>query len=151
MSFAFQGIGNAFQRTGFAFQQELGTVYPPPAGRKRRRKLEVEIDGQVFEVESLDHAQALLDRAKAIALSKAAEIVEPIVEKRMASMPPKGRPIRVPAPQISTHSDELVSMVVRFRHEIAKIYRQAALDAEIRLRLQLQEIDDDDETILLLL
>ena len=124
--------------------------YPKPAGRKRRR-LEVEIDGQVFEVESLDHAQALLDRAKAIALAKAAEIVEPIVEKRMASMPPKGRPIRVPAPQISTHSDELVSMVVRFRHEIAKIYRQAALDAEIRLRLQLQEIDDDDETILLLL
>jgi hypothetical protein len=155
VSFAFQGSGFAFQRTGFAFQQEADgqQPYPKPAGRpsKRKRRLEVEIDGQVFEVESIQQAQALLDRAREIAQAKALEIVSPLVEQRLRDKPPEGKPIRVPAPKVYTADAELQEIVIRARHSIAKVYRQAALDAEIRLRIQLQEIEDDDEDLLMLL
>lgn len=147
MSKAFQGNG-AFQRTGFAFQQDLSNQ---GAGRKRR--YEVEIDGQVFPVESIQQAQALLDRARELALKRAEVIADEIVQRKLADKPPEGKPIRVPVPQIHTADKELVDIVVRARHSIAKVYREQALAAEIRLRLQLQQIADDEEdleTLLLL-
>lgn len=120
-----------------------------PAGRKKHRKY-IEVDGNVFEVESIEHARALFDRIKALAQTQAEKIVEPIIAKNL-KQPPKNRPIKVAAPDISTSIDELQGLTLKLRDEIRSIYRQASIDAEIRLRLQLQQIEDDDEDMLMLL
>lgn len=149
MSRAFQP---AFQRAGFAFQQELDSQrYPKPAGRASKRRLQVEIDGQVFPVESIDQAIALLERARELALKRAEVVAEQVVREKLTDKPPANKPIRVPVPQLHTDSQELVDIVIRTRHAIARIYREQAMLAEIRLRMELQMRDEDEEDILLLL
>lgn len=155
----FQQTGNAFQGFAgglYAFQQsDSGQVvpYPKPAGRAKKRRYEVEIDGQIFPVDSPAHARALLEQARELALRQAPEVAETIVAQRLHSKAPQGKPIRVPVPQISTPDDELANIVIQARHAIARIYREQALAAEIRLRIQLQskQQDDDDDEFLLLL
>lgn len=148
MSKAFQGAGFAFQRTGFAFQQE-GVQ---DAGRKTHKKrLEVEIDGRVFPVESVDAAYALLDRARELAAKQAAVVAEQVVQRKLANNPPVGKPIRVPVPQLHTDNQELLDIVIRTRHSIARLYREQAMLAEIRLRLQMQQDQDDEDDLLILL
>lgn len=121
-----------------------------PAGHKKRR-YEVEIDGQVFEVQSVDEAVQLLTQAKALAVKRAPVVAEEVVRRKLADKPPVNKPIRVPVPQLHTANEELVDIVIRARHSIAKIYREQALAAEIRLRLQLAEQDYDEEDLLFLL
>lgn len=126
--------------------------YPKPAGRgSRRRRYEVEIDGQVFPVESADHAHALLDRARALAITQAPVVAQAVVAQRIRSKVPDGRPIRVPNPQMWTEDAELVPMLARARVDIAKIYRDAAVAAEIAFRLQSQMIEEDDDDVLMFL
>jgi hypothetical protein len=145
----------AFAETAFDFgtgpAPEPDTSSSSGAGRSRRRRYEVEIDGQIFPVESVDHARALLEQARELALQKAPQVAQAVVEKRLHSKAPQGKPIRVPAPQLHTASDELAAIVIKARHDIARIYRQASLEAELRLRLQSQQIDDDEDDILMLL
>lgn len=149
MAIAFQE--DAFQVTGFAFQEDSGAApspspYPPPAGGSRRRRRQyVEIDGQFFDVENAEHARALLDQAKAIALKNAEKLVEPQVKRGLVS-PPRNKPIRVDSPIISTSINELQSLVMKMQAEIKAIYRKAALDAEIRLRMEMIKRDQDDES-----
>jgi hypothetical protein len=127
-------------------------VTQTPAGRsKRKRRYEVEIDGQIFPVESPEHARALLEQAKELALKQAPQKAEAVVAQRIKAKAPEGKPIRVPVPQIYTPDPELISLVSRARIDINKMYRDAALAAEIALRLKMQEIDDDDDEILMLL
>lgn len=122
-----------------------------PAGRRKR--YEVEIDGELFRVDSVQEAVELLAYAKKLAVDKAKAVANDVVSKRLEDKAPVGKPIRVPAPQVSTPDPALVSVVIEARHAIAKVYRNAALDAEIRLRMeQLQkEQDDNDEDDLLFL
>ena len=145
----------AFAETAFDFgaapAPEPETSSSAGAGRSRRRRYEVEIDGQTFPVESIEHARALLEQARELAVQKAPEVAQAVVAQRLHSKAPEGKPIRVPSPQLHTASDELVDIVVKARHDIAKVYRQAALDAEIRLRLHSQKIDDDEDDLLMLL
>lgn len=129
-------------------------IVPPdvtqqPAGRKTRRRLEVEIDGQVFPVESVDEAYALLDRAREMATQRAEIVADEVVRRKLADKPPVNKPIRVPVPQLHTDNQELVEIVIRTRHAIARIYREQAMLAEIRLRME--QDDDDEDAILLLL
>lgn len=149
MSKAFQNTGHAFQFTGFAFQQEAGVSVG--AGRKKKRRLEVEIDGQLFPVESLEHAQALLEQAKELALKQAPIVAEQVVKARLADKAPEGKPIRVPVPRIATPDPELANAVIQARHDIARLYREQALLQELMLRLRLQEIEEDDDEIMLFL
>lgn len=127
--------------------------YPKPAGGslKRRRRYQVEIDGQVFPVDSVDHAHALLDRARALALVQAPKTAQAVVAQRIRSKVPDGRPIRVPNPQMWTEDAELVPMLARARVDIAKIYRDAAVAAEIAFRIQSQMIEEDDDDVLMFL
>jgi hypothetical protein len=148
----------AFAETAFDFgtgpAPEPDTSSSSGAGRSRRRRYEVEIDGQIFPVESVDHARALLEQARELALQKAPQVAQAVVEKRLHSKAPEGKPIRVAAPKISTPNDELAGLVIRMRHEIARIYRQQALESELRMRISMQmrrQNDDDDEDILSLL
>lgn len=123
---------------------------PTPAGSSnRRRRYLVSIDGQDFPVESPGHARALLERAKELARSEAPERAEQVIAKRLRVPAPQGKPIRVPVPQIYTPDPELVAVVARMRTEINRVYREAALAAEIALRIKLLEEDDDDVLLLL--
>lgn len=119
-----------------------------PAGRARRRKrYEVEIDGRVFEVDGPEHALALLDQAKELARQQAPLIAERIAEKRVRT----NKPVHTPAPAITTSDVELREIVAQARKAIVDVYRMAAVEAEIRLRMEKQRRDDEDEDDILLL
>jgi hypothetical protein len=152
MSFAFQG-GFAFQRTGFAFQQEAGSVVTgqTPAGKPRkRRRYVVEIDGQEFLVESVQEATELLQRARSIAERQAEEKSERATKvlRKKAKVPE----VRIAAPEIKV-SPELRAELAPIVDDIRRLYRRAAEIAELRLLLlkEMRQEDDDEDDVLLLL
>jgi len=135
-----------------------GTNTPPPvttvivdAGRRRKRRMFVEIDGKNFEVESAEHAQALLDQAKALARQVAPQKAEERLVVHL-ELSPKLRP-KIDRPHIVTRDPELHAIVRQAREIISETYKAAYRDAEIALRLKqhLREFDDDDEDLLMLL
>lgn len=119
-----------------------------PAGRKRRR-YEVEIDGRVFAVESVAHARALLEQAREVALRTAPQVALQVAQERVRT----SRPVHTPSPLITSDAYEIRSLIKDYRKSITDIYRKAAIDAEIQLRLEakLRAEDDDEDDILLLL
>jgi hypothetical protein len=130
----------------------LAVVTEQPAGRPRRyrsRRLVVEIDGQDFEVGSEAEARELLDRAKALA----EEVAEEAVEHQVKRVKRKKRAAPVQIPVITTEEPELKSLVSTYRDDIEAIYRQIAIDAEIRelMRRKLRDEDEDDAITALLL
>lgn len=115
------------------------------AGRSRRRRYLVEIDGQDFEVSGIDEAQALLERAKAVA-TKAIEKASSAPSTRVA----RGRP-GIPRPVIRTADPELKAVVRQAQFEIAEIYDSAVRDMEIRALLAKREEEDEEEALIRLL
>jgi hypothetical protein len=120
------------------------------AGRKTRRKrYYVEIDGQSFPVESIQQAQALLDRAKALARNHAQRIASEIIP----SVNRAGtKPIALPTPTIRSPDPELRE-AIRATHEVInEVYRTVALDTELALLLarSIEEQDEEDALLLLL-
>lgn len=111
----------------------------------------VEIDGQEFDVESAEHAQALLDQVKALARKVASQKAEERLAVHLATNP-RVRP-KIERPQIVTHNPELHVIVAQTREVISNVYKAAYRDAEIRLRLAMKQADDDsdDEDLMLLL
>ena len=65
--------------------------------RKRRRRYYVEIDGQSFEVQGLDHARALLDRAKEVARTHAETLAKAAVQTARKT---GDKPVPLPTPTI---------------------------------------------------
>lgn len=119
-----------------------------PAGRKKRRYY-VEIDGQQFEVDGPAEAQQLFERARALA-ERAAEAA---AEKTLAHRKPAKRvkPVRLIAPRV-TASPELRIDLEPLRADLKRIYRDAAIAAEMRLLLaKAAEEQDEEEAILLLM
>lgn len=131
-----------FQR---AYQQS-GQI--AQAGRRRRR-LYLDIDGQQFEVESAEHAQALLDRAKALAREVAPQRAETRLTAHLVHSPTQ-RP-KIEKPRITSSSPELQEVIRNARDSLARIYSSAYLEAEIKLRLHAQMAEDDEDDLLLLL
>jgi hypothetical protein len=121
-----------------------------PAGRRRRR-LYVQIDGQDFPVESLEHAQALLDQAKLLARRVAPQKAEEKLTTHLV-VSPYQRP-KIDRPHIVTHSPELHEIVRKAREVITETYKAAYRDAEIRLRMEGEQRaqEDDDEDFMMLL
>jgi Rieske Fe-S protein len=105
-----------------------------PAGRKKRRKYVIEIDGQVFVTESIAEAQAVLAQAQTLAVKH----VETVVKSARHLGPAKPK---IAAPP------ELASEV----KAIEKVYSDAYRDAEIQALLALQAEQDDEEALLLLI
>lgn len=110
--------------------------------RRRRRRLLVEIDGEEFEVQSVDEAQQLLDNAKQLALAQ--------FERVQAQ-----DPIRVQAgiegikkPKITTTEPELKAVVREARNEILDLYDQMKRDLEIRYLMALAEEEEEEETLI---
>jgi hypothetical protein len=118
-----------------------------PAGRKSRHRFFVTVDGQDFEVRNAAEALQLLERARALA-EKAAEAKAKRVEAK-AARATKPRPVRIEAPKI-TASPELELDLAPIRQDIARIYDNAALIAELRVLLA-RAIEEDEEEALLLL
>jgi hypothetical protein len=117
-------------------------VSEQPAGRARRRKrLAVEIDGQDFEVGSEAEARALLERAKTLAEQHA----QPTVQRELKRAKRRKRAVRISAPVISTPDPELKPLVDSYRADIEAIYKQIAVDAEIRALMRKKLADEDDE------
>jgi hypothetical protein len=123
-------------------------VTQTPAGSSRRRRLYVEIDGNHFEVRSTQEAQALLDRAKALARD-AAEAVAERVEARAEPRAPI-KPVSLKAPEV-TASPELKVDLTDIRAQLAKVYRDAETALELRLLLKRQAEIDEEESIFLLM
>lgn len=129
---------------------------PPPlaaptvqvAGKPRKRRLFVEIDGQAFEVRDIQHAQALLDRARELAQSVAQTVAAETIER----VQPKGaKPIRLPTPAIRSNDPELAPVIQQARKAINDVYRSAAIDTELAVLLARKLAEEDDEDALLLL
>jgi hypothetical protein len=122
-----------------------------PAGRKKRRRYFVEVDGQLFFADDESHARAILDRAAELA-AKAAEVqAAEIVEKRLAkSITRKVAPVKIQAPVLTTSAPIDLSL---YQKRIDAAYVAAAQLAEMRLMLERQRAleDEDEEEALLLL
>lgn len=134
---------NAFSVEIYAVLSEGGS-----AKRKHRKRYFVEIDGQYFEVDSQAEA---VERV----LKRAEEIAQNVAEKatvRNAKRIKRGRKIIPPGTPKITSSPELATVVDEYRERIESIYRQIAIDAEIRelMRLKLLEEDEDDALFVLL-
>lgn len=127
---------------------------PPPAEQqvggkpKKRKRYFVEIDGQQFVVDSQAEGEAILKRAYEIAQS----VVQRATD-RNAKRIKRGRKVIAPGlPKISS-SPEIAAVADEYRERINAIYRQIAIDAELRelMRLKLLEEDEDDALTALLL
>jgi hypothetical protein len=145
------------QNLGFAWG--VSTYVPPtptptptvtPAGKSRKHRYFVEVDGETFEAESASHALAILDRALELA-PKAAEEAAEEVEQKLARHN-VARRIGLATPKVAT--DAPINLEP-FRERLKQIYRNAAVEAELRLHeailMRMEEEDDDRAAEILLL
>lgn len=123
-----------------------------PAGRSRRRKYIVEVDGQEFVFDDPNQALALLNKAEKLASVQAERQA---AQAESAALPKairlgKADPVTLKQPAISG-SDSLSDAVTASRERIRKVYEDAALAAELRLLMALQAEQDDEEALLWLM
>ena len=122
--------------------------------KTRRRRVQVEIDGEVIEVESLDEAQAVL----AEAAQKATETAKIAVERASKA---KRRPVRkiirdaekaftVPKvsvpPRLQSYADQMIGQI-RAEYQSAL----SAIEIAAHMAKREREIEEDDEEVLMLL
>ena len=111
------------------------------AGRsKRRRRYFVEIDGQEFDVDDIEEARQLLDKAKALASQVVTEARNSITVKPGLKVP-----------QIRTPNKELVPAIQEARKEIRDLYAELQRDLEIRFLIARADEDEEEAVIRLLM
>ena len=118
-----------------------------PAGKRKRRKYFVEIDGQEFQTDSVDEAEGLLELARYEAENHAQRTVE-IAAKRAKVVAGKVT-IKVALPKIKA-SRALAPLVAEYREQINEIYRSAVRQVELSLRIKIIEEDEEDALVALL-
>jgi hypothetical protein len=130
-------------------------VVPPvttqtPAGRHKYRRYYVEIDGQQFQVDSVEDAVEILEKAKQIAQGSTAKAAAAMAVRRAVKVGDIPQPLRIPRIRADK---ELEDVVISARKELESIYANALLEAELKQRLTMRkrEEDDDDDDLLLLL
>jgi uncharacterized membrane protein len=126
-----------------------------PAGKspgRKRKKTEVEIDGQVYTVETKEDASRLLESAKQAAEEAAALAIERAskAERRPTRKVLADARKALQAPVIDA-DEALRSEVEALQQEIADIYSQALQTVEIAALMRKAEIEEDDEDVLLLI
>jgi hypothetical protein len=119
-----------------------------PAGRRKRRRYYVEIDGQQFEVESAAEAQALLERARALAERAAEEAATKLLQKRKPET--RVRKVTLLPPRVSA-SPELQLDLGPLKRDLTRIFENAAAMAELQLLLRKAAEEDDEEAVLWLM
>jgi hypothetical protein len=119
--------------------------------RRRHQRYYVEIDGQHFAVSSAAEATQLLQQARALAERQAEQKAERVVRK--LSKKREVPHVRLTVPAI-TVSPELREEALPLIDDINRLYAQAAMNAELRLRMAeiaKREADEEEEEDLLLL
>lgn len=141
-----------------AYQQVSGAITPTgptPAGHAGHKKLHlrtiyrVAVDTQTFEFKSLADALRFLEKTKDLAREYAQKVTREATEKQRIA------PYRVPVPKLPPPAIEASSRVLRgavaeTKREIATIYRQALVDAEIAMIMELDARSEHNEDISLL-
>lgn len=118
---------------------------PTPAGKATRKRYFVEIDGQRFNVNGIEEARQILQRAKALAVEVAEDQAERV--ERAVSL---GKVAKVSVPAIKA-SPELAEVVYPYRKAIQQAYKDAADTAEIRALMALKMLQEDDDDLMVLL
>ncbi len=123
---------------------------PTPAGRAKRRRYYVEIDGVQFDVDDTEQARAILERAKTLA-REAAEQSAVAIEKAHRYTTDTIAPVKLSAPKIKA-SPELRLPLKSVRRSMNRIYREKSVVLELRMWLELERRlqEDEDEAMLLL-
>lgn len=126
-----------------------------PAGRpsKKRRRLEVEIDGEVFDVSSPEQARAVIDQAQA----QAEELAAIAVRRAVAAKTRPQRKVMADArrallvPRIDV-PEEFEPYALKVRSDIEALYQSTMRTIEIATLMdKRQRQEEDDEDVLLLL
>ena len=164
-------MANAFQSVGFqhlGFQGGLGQINPPPlvtptggigrvARRRLRHKIEVEIDGEVFEVRSEAEGVELLRRAREAAKEAARRAADAAAAKAATKESPAAvkRALTIPVPLLRVirpdYSDQLTQAIqAQIEAARADIERDYALAMQLARAYYERELDDEEVTILLL-
>ena len=156
MTNAFQSLG--FQHPGF---QGTGGVTPTPTPdvvggrgkRHRRHKITVEIDGEEFEVSSIEQGRELLMRAREAAKEAAARAAEAAARKAMRKAKPAAvdRALAIHVPRILVYGDgsELLLQQMRASVDAAQAAVEAIYaEAIVRARARYLELLADDEEVL---
>jgi hypothetical protein len=118
--------------------------------KRPRKKYTVEIDGEVFTVESREEAAALLAKAREAAEEAAATAIDRATkaEKRPTRKVLADARKSLQAPGI-TASGDLANDAAAMQQEIAGLYRSALTTVEIAALMRREE--EDEETALLML
>ena len=142
-------VSDSFRTTGGAAAAGGGKSRKP-----RKRRYQVEIDGEVHEVESLQEAEAVL----AEAAQKATETAKLAIERAAKA---KRRPVRkivrdaekaleVPAvsvpPSLQSYADQMIGKI-RAEYQSAL----SAIEIAAHMAKREREIEEDDEDVLMLL
>ena len=129
------------------------TVGEVPAGRRTRQRPQryiVRVDSQEFVCFSEAEALDVLRRAREAAALFSLEQIEKAAAVALKTQSQPVLPTLEP-PRITVNSRDLRSAVSQTRREIAQTYRQAEIDAEIKMLFELKKRSDDDEDSLMLL
>lgn len=123
-------------------QPQPESVAITPAGKKKRRRYFVQIDGQDFEVASAEQARQVLQRAVALAEKAAERQIKP------APLSLKVKPVAVAAPQIATNAPLDLEP---YQRAIEAAYAKVAQIEELRRLFEAQARQDDDDAAAMLL
>lgn len=115
-------------------------------GRRKRRRLFVDVDGQSFPVASASDAYAILESARALAAQQAPALARKAVRRALRKQQP---PVAI-LPTIVV-PQEYRTQLQPLREQILALYQQALLDEEIRIRLERNARAEDEEDVLSLL
>lgn len=119
------------------FGQGAAPFVPPvvtaqtPAGRSKKHRFIVEIDGHDFFVNSPEEAVVLLKQAKELAKETAPEIVRQEVRRIKQGIESKSSPI--PSVLVKGAPDEFAEMAERYMSQIREVYQDAALAEQKRM------------------
>lgn len=148
------GGSTAILGTAVAIVVSLGLAPKSGAGsrtRPKRRRYTIRIDGQLFNADSDEEAQQILNQAQALAEVAARKKADAIVERALPKAVSLGKvkPIEMKAPTI-TVPEELQALAERVNEAIARTYADESMAAEMRLLLALRAAEEEDEEFLLL-
>ena len=142
-----------------AYQQE-GRTGVVPAGRpsrtRRRRRYEVEVDGQVFSVESAAEAEDLIVKAREVAEQQARAEAERVIKKRRIASRREKKPLKLDAIQLKTPyvkplGEDSAELAQRLQAQLEAAYAAAARDAELALHAYIVRMQDEEDAIITLL
>jgi len=129
-----------------AGQGRLGRDKKDDAGKppkdKKPKKVKVEIDGEIFEVASIEEGEALYRHTLEIAAETAKAAADAQVAAALANKDSEAK-VKLTVPRIKGNKE--------LAEEVAAIYTQATIDAQVLLEVSRKRQVDEEEALVLLL